>query len=198
MTQPLLSLEILDKLNDWINKATASEINDPTAMCLSTVSDNGTPDSRMVLARIIDDRGIAFFTNYQSKKGADLLKTPKAALCFHWKSLRKQIRIQGIIEPTSAQESDDYYNSRARESRIGAWASLQSTELPSRATLMERVKFYEDKFKSIDNPPRPPHWSGFRIIPHKVEFWQDGEFRLHERELFTWQDNAWIRSVLYP
>jgi pyridoxamine 5'-phosphate oxidase len=198
MTQPLLSVEILDKLNDWINAATLSEMNDPTAMCLSTIGTDQMPDSRMVLARIIDERGLAFFTNYHSKKGADLLKTPKASLCFHWKSLRKQIRMQGMIEPTSTKESDDYYNSRARESRIGAWASLQSTELPSRATLMERVKFYEDKFKDTPSPPRPEHWSGFRIIPHKVEFWQDGEFRLHERELFTWQNNQWIKSVLYP
>lgn len=198
MTQPLLSLEILDKLNEWIEKATATEPNDPTAMCLSTIGEDMMPDSRMVLARIIDQRGIAFFTNYHSKKGADLLSNPKAALCFHWKSLRKQIRIQGVIEKTSEAESDDYYNSRARESRIGAWASLQSSELPSRNSLMERVKFYEDKFAGIDNPPRPPHWSGFRIIPHKVEFWQDGEFRLHERELFLWQNNQWVKSVLYP
>ncbi len=198
MNYPLISTDILSQLKGWIQDAEQSEPNDPTAVCLSTLGHDGFPDSRMVLARIIDERGFAFFTNHQSKKGEDLLAYPKASMCFHWKTLRRQIRLQGLIEICSEQESDDYYNGRARDSRIGAWASEQSRPMGDRSELLGRVALFEDKFNGIDNPPRPPHWAGFRLIPHKIEFWQDGEFRLHDRMVHTWNGTSWDVIKLYP
>ncbi len=182
----------------WLKTAEATEPNDPTAACLATVDAQGMPNARMVLVRIIDENGFVFFTNDTSQKGRELAAQPKAALCFHWKSQRQQIRIQGNVIAATAAESDDYYNSRHPLSRIGAWASLQSQPLPDRSVLMERFADYEDKFKGEANPPRPPHWHGFRIIPSRIEFWKEGEYRLHERLVYIKNGTNWETSLLYP
>lgn len=188
----------LETFKIWVKEAEASEPNDPTAACLSTVDPTGQPNSRMVLVRIIDERGFTFFTNSTSQKGKELAATPKAALCFHWKSLQKSVRIQGDVVPATAAESDAYYNSRHPNSRIGAWASLQSQPLPDRSVLLERFASYEQKFSRDDEMPRPPHWHGFRIVPNRIEFWKDGEFRLHDRLVYIRNGTDWETSLLYP
>jgi pyridoxamine 5'-phosphate oxidase len=198
MVKQALTPEILTQTQLWIENAAATEPNDPTAACISTIGTDGFPDGRMVLVRIIDENGFVFFTNHNSKKGRDLLSTPRASLCFHWKTQRKQIRIQGSIIPATAQESDDYYNGRARESRIGAWASDQSHILPNRDELVARYRHYESEFKDNEILPRPPHWGGFRLIPHRVEFWQDGDHRLHDRDVYIFENDKWNKIKLYP
>lgn len=182
----------------WLKEAIEQELNDPTAACLATVDETGQPNARMVLVRIIDDNGFVFFTNSTSRKGSELIGQKQAALCFHWKSLRKQVRVQGAVVPSTDAESDDYYNSRHRSSRIGAWASLQSQTLPSREILMERFAGFEARFAEQENPPRPPHWHGFRILPTRVEFWKEGEYRLHDRLAYTKNGANWETSLLYP
>ncbi len=182
----------------WLEEAKASEINDPNAMCLATAGANGRPSNRMVLLNGLDDRGFIFYTNSESRKGTDILQNPYAALCFHWKSLRKQVRIEGKIEMVTDAESDAYYNSRHRQSRIGAWASQQSRELPQFADLEEAVKFYEAKFEGLEHIPRPPYWKGFRVMPDKIEFWINGEFRLHKRYVFLPSKNSWETHMVYP
>ncbi|PZP55167.1 MAG: pyridoxamine 5'-phosphate oxidase [Micavibrio aeruginosavorus] len=184
--------------DDWMAQARVSEIEDPDAACVATVDENGMPNARMVLMRIADERGFTFFTNYNSQKGREILNHPKAAICFHWKSLQRQVRIQGLVEKTSDAEADAYFNSRARGSRIAAWASLQSAPLESREVFEERLKKYEAEFDGLENPPRPPHWSGFRIVPQRVEFWQQVEFRRHERTVFIKRDQEWHSELLYP
>ncbi len=183
----------------WLAEAEVSEINDPNAMCLATVDKDGYPDARMVLLKGLDSRGFAFFTNYESRKGRQILANPKATLCFHWKSLRRQVRITGDIERVSDAEADGYYNSRPKGSRIGAWASDQSRPLDSRATLVVKVAAVEAQYADTDIVPRPPHWSGFRVLPKRIEFWMDGEARLHDRyEFIPQQDGTWTSQRLYP
>ncbi|MCB1512664.1 MAG: pyridoxamine 5'-phosphate oxidase, partial [Hyphomicrobiaceae bacterium] len=171
---------------DWFADAEASEINDPNAMAVATVDDSGLPNIRMVLLKGLDeaergdDRGFVFYTNFESAKGREILGAGKAALLFHWKSLRRQIRIRGLVETVTDAEADAYFKSRARGSRIGAWASQQSRPLESRFALETAVAGYAAKFH-IGEVPRPPHWSGFRIVPVEMEFWHDRPFRLHER-----------------
>ena len=184
--------------DDWMAEARISEKEDPDAACVATVDEDGMPNARMVLVRFADARGFAFFTNYNSRKGRELLANPKAAICFHWKSLQRQVRIQGLVEKTPEAEADAYYNSRARSSRISSWASLQSETLDSRETFLKRLEKYESEFEGIENPPRPPHWSGFRVVPQRVEFWQQTEFRRHERTVFIKNGNNWISELLYP
>lgn len=188
----------LETFKNWVKEAEASEPNDPTAACLATVDEAGQPNARMVLVRIIDERGFTFFTNSTSQKGRELLSHPKAALCFHWKSLQRSVRIQGAVEPASTAESDAYYNSRHPNSRIGAWASLQSQTLSDRQVLLDRFAEFEQKFSGVDNPPRPEHWYGFRIVPNRIEFWKDGEFRLHDRLVYIRNGTEWETSLLYP
>jgi len=181
----------------WLEDATASEPNDPNALALATVDADGLPDVRMVLLKGFDERGFVFYTNFESAKGEEILSSMKAAMCFHWKSLRRQVRVRGPVEQVSEAEADEYYASRARGSRIGAWASKQSRPLESRFALEKAVAEYTAKY-AIGTIPRPPHWSGFRIVPQSIEFWHDRPFRLHDRVKFTRSENAWDKTRLYP
>lgn len=179
--------------------AQASEINDPNGMALATADADGYPDVRMVLLKGADEHGFVFYTNIESAKGVELAANPKAALCFHWKSLRRQIRVRGIVTPTSGQEADDYFASRPRDSQIGAWASRQSRALENRFEFEREIARYAVKF-GLSKVPRPPHWSGFRIEPLQIEFWRDRPFRLHDRLVFTRDAPAapWATTKLFP
>lgn len=182
----------------WFQEAQASEPNDPETMALATIDADGMPDVRMVLCKDFDSDGFVFYSNEQSAKGGQLAARPKAALLFHWKSLRRQIRIRGSIGAASAADSDGYFASRSRNSRIGAWASQQSRPLESRAALEAEFARYAQKFGAGDIP-RPPHWRGFRLTPRTVEFWRDGANRLHDRMAFERVGNAaWTRTRLFP
>lgn len=181
----------------WMDEATKSEPNDANAMTLATVGADGMPAARMVLLKGVDDGGFVFYTNYESRKGSQLLAHPKAALCFHWKSLRRQVRVEGPVEPVSAVDADAYFASRPRGSQIGAWASRQSRPLQSRFELEKEVARYTAKF-GIGAIARPPHWSGFRVRPILIEFWQDKPFRLHDRLVFHRDGAAWTTERLFP
>jgi len=187
----------IEVFREWLAEAEASEPNDPTAMAVATVDTAGNPSVRMLLLKGIDERGFAFYTNFESRKGRELLAQPRAALCFHWKSLRRQVRVEGPVEIVSDAEADAYFHSRARVSQIGAVASDQSGRLDSRATLEARVAGIEAMLDGAD-VPRPPNWSGFRVIPQSIEFWKDGAFRLHDRILFTREGMDWTVERLYP
>lgn len=191
-------IDPFDLFEEWFAQARSSEPNDPHAMAVATVDGDGLPDVRMVLLNAYDRRGFVFFTNFESAKGRELLAHPKAALVMHWKSLRRQFRVRGPVEIVDAAEADAYFHGRARGSQIASSASEQSRPLRSRQELMERVEALTKKLGEGE-VPRPPHWSGFRIVPHQIEFWKDGEFRLHDRFLFT-QDVAgdWRRQRLNP
>lgn len=182
----------------WLSEAESSEINDPNAMTLATVDPNGRPVARIVLLKGLDERGFTFFTNRESRKGQALNLTPFAALCFHWKSLTRQVRVEGKVVMIDDAESDAYYNSRPRGSRIGAWASRQSRPLDARTTLADRVAELEKQYGENDVIPRPPHWGGYRIIPDYIEFWHDGGFRLHTRLTYTRTEDGWERGLIYP
>lgn len=184
---------------EWLSEAEKTEPNDPNATALASVDADGLPNVRMVLLKGFDERGFVFYTNFESQKGEEIIGQKKAAMCFHWKSLRRQVRVRGEIEIVTDQEADDYYKSRARGSRIGAWASKQSRPLESRFALEKEVAKYTAKF-AIGEIPRPEHWSGIRIIPTYIEFWKDGMFRLHDRIIFSRQDaNAdWDKTRFYP
>lgn len=185
--------------NAWMKDAQESEPNDPTAMALATVDGDGMPNVRMVLLKAVDDNGFVFYTNFESAKGQELLGQKKAAVCFHWKSLRRQIRIRGTIETVSEADADTYYNSRDRGSRIGAWASRQSRPMQDRFELEREVAKKAAKY-AIGSIPRPDYWSGFRIVPVAIEFWRDKPFRLHDRRLFTRdkQNDSWTAEQLFP
>jgi pyridoxamine 5'-phosphate oxidase len=185
--------------SQWLAEAEKSEPNDPNAMALATVDADGLPDIRMVLLKGLDDRGFVFYTNTQSAKGNELTGNPKAALLFHWKSLRRQVRIRGPVERVTDAEADSYYATRPRGSRIGAWASQQSRPLEGRFALEKAVASYTAKF-GLGEIPRPPHWTGFRILPIQVEFWHDRPFRLHDRLVFrrAGEGGGWSREQLYP
>jgi pyridoxamine 5'-phosphate oxidase len=191
--------EPLALFQEWYEAATLSEPNDPNAMGLATVDASGMPNLRMVLLKDLDPRGLTFYTNLESAKGLELLATPKAAACFHWKSLRRQIRFRGIVEPVADEEADRYFATRPRQSRIGAWASAQSRPLESRFALEKAVAKNAARF-ALGDVPRPVHWSGFRILPVSIEFWHDRPFRLHDRLLFSRSapGQPWTRARLYP
>lgn len=183
----------------WMRDATKSEQNDPNAMCLATIDADQNPDARMVLLKDHDERGFVFYTNSESQKGTQLENHMAAALCFYWKSLKKQIRIKGHVEIIDASEADAYFNSRHRGSRIGAWASKQSRPLSHRDEFEKQLIKYEEKFEGQDNIPRPEYWNGYRVKPEKIEFWMDETHRLHRRCVFTKDQNgAWSKQMLYP
>ena len=181
----------------WLREAEASEPNDPNALALATVDSDGLPNVRMVLLKSFDMDGFVFFTNYESRKGQELLGQKKAAMVFHWKSLRRQVRVRGPVEPVSDAEANAYFETRARGSRIGAWASRQSRPLESRFALEKAVGEYTMKF-GIGHIPRPAHWSGFRLRPVSIEFWADRPFRLHDRVEFTRAGEGWEKVRMYP
>ena len=184
---------------DWYAEAEKGEPNDPSAMTLATVGPDGTPAARMVLLKGYDASGFVFYTNIESRKGQHLRGHPKAALLFHWKSLRRQVRLEGPVSPTTPAEADAYFATRARGSQIGAWVSDQSRPLESRFALEKKVAEFTAKHL-VGNVPRPPHWSGFRLQPVLIEFWQDGAFRLHDRLEYSRgaPGEAWATRTLYP
>lgn len=170
---------------------------EPTAFALGTVDESGRPSVRIVLLKAFDERGFVFYTNFQSRKGRELLATKRAALCFHWQALEEQVRIEGIAQPVSNEEADEYFASRARGSQIGAWASIQSTVMPNADDLDKRVAEMEKKFAG-QAVPRPPHWSGFRVVPDVIEFWQNMPSRLHVRHRYARRGDVWEVVRLYP
>ena len=192
-----LSPDPLILFETWMGEAARTEINDPNAMTLATSTADGVPSARIVLLKGADPQGFVFYTNTQSRKGGELLANPRAALLFHWKTLARQVRIEGAVEPVGEEEANLYFASRARVSRLGAWASDQSRPLPDRATLERRVSEQEERFPGL-HIPRPPHWSGYRLNPMRFEFWEDRPFRLHDRTVFVRSGEGWDISKLYP
>ena len=183
--------------DEWFSEARASEINDPEAMALATATPDGRPSVRMVLLKGHGPDGFVFYTNQRSRKGEELAANPHAALLFHWKPLRRQIRIEGPVSIVSCEEADAYFASRSRDSQLGAWASNQSWSLPSRAEFEKKYEDVSAKYEGAD-VPRPPHWGGFRVKPETFEFWADRPHRLHERRVFTREGDGWREGLLYP
>ena len=181
----------------WFAEARATEPNDPAAMAVATSGMDGQPSVRMVLLKGHDERGFVFYTNLESRKADELAATPRAALLFHWKSLRRQVRIEGPVERVTDVEGDAYFATRTRDSQLGAWASDQSRPLDSRATFEARYEAVRARFEGLE-VPRPPHWSGYRVVPERMEFWQDRAHRLHERRLFMKREDGWDELLLYP
>lgn len=201
-----MSQEIFDQFGQdpialcqqWLDEAIKSEINDPEAINLATCDGHGTPSNRMVLVKDISDKGFKFHTNAESRKGQDIVENPKASMCFYWKSIRKQIRIEGVIEEASAQEADEYFATRSIERQTGAWASRQSTSFERWEDLEKAVQKYEAKFAGADHIPRPPYWKGYRLVPHSLEFWISHRDRLHTRFVYKKADQGWTASWLCP
>lgn len=183
--------------DNWFKEARKSELNDSNAMTIATAGADGQPAARMVLLKGYGPEGFVFYTNQQSRKAADITANPKAAILFHWKSLRRQIRIEGSLSSVGDDVADAYFATRSRDSQLGAWASDQSRPLDSRAIFEARYEEMKAKFEGGD-VPRPPHWSGYNLSPSRFEFWQDREHRLHERQIFKKQDSDWIQGMLYP
>ncbi len=182
----------------WMSEAEKKEINDPNAVALATVNETNQPDVRMVLLKEFNDNGFVFFTNLNSKKGSDLKKNPKASMCFHWKSLLRQVRISGDVSLISNNDADEYFNSRPYLSKIGAWSSNQSKPMEKRDSFLNKIEEYKNKFSDQNNVPRPKHWSGFLLSPNKMEFWKDVEGRLHQRLEYLKDTNFWKKQILYP
>lgn len=183
---------------EWFEQAKQSGMKEPTAFNLATATADGKPSNRILLLKNYDERGFVFYTNSNSRKGGELDSNPYISICFYWMELEKQVRIEGKVEKVSKEEADEYYNSRALGKRIGAWASKQSEVLPNRDELMNRVAEFEEKFG--ENPERPEHWNGYRLVPSRIEFWQEGELRLHDRQVFERQSptDSWQDHKLYP
>ena len=183
---------------EWMSEAEKNEINDPNAVALATVNESNYPDVRMVLLKEFNNNGFVFFTNLNSKKGTDLNKIPKASMCFHWKSLLRQVRISGNISQISDKEADEYFNSRPYLSRIGAWSSNQSKPMETRNAFLNKIEEYKNKFRDQNNVPRPKYWSGFLLSPKRIEFWKDVEGRLHQRLEYSKHLDSWKKQILYP
>ena len=183
---------------EWFDLAKEKEPNDPNALALATSDKEGNPNVRMVLLKDFSEKGFVFYTNLNSPKSKALSTNPKASMCFHWKSLLRQIRISGDIENVTDKEADDYYNSRKYGSRIGAWASQQSTILKNRDELLSSIENFKKKYPETNNVPRPKYWSGWRLIPKEIEFWLDGEHRIHERLKYKLKQNKWDKFLLSP
>ena len=194
-----LYAEALDTFAKLMEEARAAGDPEPTAMTVATADASGRPSARTVLLKAFDARGFVFYTNYDSRKGRQLTVNPQAALLFLWKTLREQVqvKIEGTVEPVTLAEAEAYFASRPRPSQIGAWASLQSQTLETRETFEARIDAFEKKFEGVD-VPRPPHWSGFRVVPEMIEFWYGARYRLHERQHYERADGAWTKRMLYP
>lgn len=186
----------LQQFDQWLNEAMAAQVPEPNAMTLATVGSDLRPSTRIVLIKGYDARGLVFYTNYDSRKGRELAGNPYAALQFHWVELERVVRIEGVVEKTSEEESDAYFHSRPLDSRIGAWASPQSQVIPSRALLVANAAKYGAQF--MLKPPRPPHWGGFRVVPTEWQFWQGRKSRLHDRLRYRREGDAWVRERLAP
>ncbi|MDB2341638.1 pyridoxamine 5'-phosphate oxidase [Candidatus Pelagibacter bacterium] len=183
----------------WMEEAKKTEPNDPNALALATSDKDNSPSVRMVLLKDFSKDGFTFYTNLNSQKGNELKSNPKAAMCFHWKSLLRQIRITGQIKKVSDKVADEYYNTRAYESRIGAWASKQSTILKNRDELLKSIEVFKQKYNDQSKVPRPDHWSGWNLIPSSIEFWLDGDSRIHERLKYNREETgSWVKSLLNP
>ena len=191
-----ISTDPLHLFQDWMDEAKASEPNDPNAFAVATATPDGRPSVRIVLLKRLDDAGFAFYTNRESRKGEELLENPRASLCFHWKSLQRQVRVEGTVKELSREDVEQYFHSRQRMSQIGAWASQQSRLLDSRDTLEQRTRHYEQKFP--DQVPLPDYWTGFTLAPKTIEFWQERPARLHDRIVFLRVGDQWARERLYP
>lgn len=188
----------VQKFSEWLSNAKAcAAIVEPTAMALATADAMGEPSVRMVLLKDASEKGFVFYTNFESHKSLDIKANPKAALCFYWGALGRQVRVEGICEKVSDAEADAYFASRPRDSQLGAWASKQSQPLSSKASFMKDIALETAKYIGRD-VPRPPHWSGWRVVPRVIEFWQEGKFRLHDREVFTRDGQGWLVEKLYP
>ena len=189
----------IDLFEAWMDEAKKTEPNDPNAVALGTSDQNNFPSIRMVLLKDFSKDGFVFYTNLNSQKGNELKNNPKAAMCFHWKSLLRQIRITGVVQKVSNEVADEYYNSRGYESRIGAWASKQSSILKNRDELLSSIEKYKNKYNNKDEVPRPDHWSGWNLIPASIEFWLDGDSRIHERLKYVKDDMGnWTKALLSP
>ena len=188
----------IDLFKNWFKKAEEEEINDPNAVALGTADQKNQPSVRMVLLKGLSDKGFVFYTKKKKKKGSDLKSNQQASMCFHWKSLRRQIRVVGKVEQVTEKEADDYFNSRPYKNRVSAWASSQSKKLESRDTFLKKIEEFENKYPDQNKVPRPPHWSGWRILPNEIEFWLDGEGRIHERLNYVKNNGKWIKEILYP
>ena len=188
----------IDLFKNWFKKAEEKEINDPNAVALGTANQNNQPSVRMVLLKGLSDKGFVFYTNFNSRKGNDLKINQQASMCFHWKSLRRQVRVIGKVEQVTEKEADDYFNSRPYKNRVSAWASFQSEKLESRDFFLNKIKEFEKKYPDQSKVPRPPHWSGWRILPQEIEFWLDGEGRIHERLNYINNNGKWKKEILYP
>ena len=191
------TIDPIAHFSEWLAEASAAEPNDPDAMALATTGADRQPDVRMVLLKGVDERGFVFYTNMESTKGEEIAANPRAALCFHWKSIGRQVRVRGAVERVSDAEADAYFATRAWQSRIGAWASHQSRPLESEFALERAVAGYTAKY-AIGDVPRPAYWSGYRVVPSAIEFWENRAFRLHERRLFTRDGAGWSETRLYP
>ena len=188
----------IELFREWFNEAKKSEINDPNALALGTSTKNGIPSVRMVLLKDFNENGFVFYTNLNSKKSEDIKSNSSASMCFHWKSLLRQIRILGKVNQVSKNDADAYYNSRSYGSRIGAWASKQSSILNNRKELNKEIEDYKSKFPNNDKVPRPSHWSGWRVNPSEIEFWLDGDNRIHERLKYIKDNESWKKILLSP
>ena len=189
----------IELFKQWFNEAKKTEINDPNALALATSDKNGIPSVRMVLLKDFSEKGFVIYTNLKSKKSLDIKNNPNASMCFHWKSILRQVRIVGKIIKVNDDEADSYFKSRNYDSRIGAWASKQSSELKNREELYKEIENYKKKYPDENKVPRPEHWSGWNLVPNEIEFWLDGENRIHQRLLYKkHQNEKWIKSLLNP